>query len=78
MLSTTAIAQQHFDKTYVTASEIMSQLGISRAGFLYGRRAGKLPEPIVVNDGRLLIWERARIELHLSAWKLSLNSRKQA
>lgn len=59
-----------FSKKYITSSEIMSFLDISRAGFLYGRRAGKIKvAPIVINDGRLLIWERALIQDDLTAWK---------
>lgn len=70
--------QQQFDSEYITASEAMAYLGISRAGFLYGRRTGKLPEPIVLNDGRLFMWKRAEATVPLQNWKQAIDSRKVA
>ena len=68
-----------FQEKYITSSEIMSFLGISRAGFLYGRRSGKIKQqPIVVNDGRLFIWERATVQADVAAWKLEITERKLA
>ena len=69
-------AQELFDKTYITASEMMRYLNISRAGFLYGRRAGKVPEPICLNDGRLFVWERAKVKDQLEIWKNAVTARK--
>lgn len=73
-------SQQIFQKRYITAAEITKELGISRAGFLYGRRAGKLPtEPIVANEGRLLMWERTpELLAAVAAWKEAINARKIA
>ena len=69
--------QIDFDKLYITAAEIRKRLGISRAGFLYGRRVGKLPEHIVVNEGRLFVWKRdAKTESMLGQWKLAIDARK--
>lgn len=69
--------QQEFDIKYITAAEITKQLGISRAGFLYGRRSGKLPEPVVASEGRLLMWERTPEILALVAnWKEAITARK--
>ena len=51
-------AQSEFDRTYITASEVMQKINISRAGLLFARRSGRVPQPIVVNGGRLLIWLR--------------------
>lgn len=70
--------QKVFDSTYITASEIMRQLGISRAAFLYGRRVHKLPEAIVVNEGRLLVWKRQEVETPLQVWKIAIDNRKAA
>jgi hypothetical protein len=71
--------QQEFDTKYITAAEITKQLGISRAGFLYGRRSGKLPEPVVASEGRLLMWERTPEILALVAnWKEAITARKSA
>jgi hypothetical protein len=70
--------QIEFDEEYITSSEIMKTLNISRAGFLYGRRVGKLPDAIVVNDGRLFIWKRQEVSALLATWKEAISSRKAA
>ncbi len=69
IFKTNSEAQQEFDKKYITASEVMDILQISRAGFLYQRRAGKLPNAILVNDGRVVIWLRAEIESIVEQWR---------
>lgn len=71
-------AQDVFDKQYVTSSEIMKILQISRAGFLYGRRAGKIGEPISLNDGRLLVWDRKQIAEQVNTWRIAIAARKLA
>jgi hypothetical protein len=71
-------AQTQFDRDFVTSSEIMKDLGISRAGFLYGRRSGKLPNAIVVNDGRLFIWRRKEVSEPVRQWKYEIEARKAA
>jgi hypothetical protein len=63
-------AQVRFDKAYITASEIMRELDIQRSSFLHLRRSGKLPDPIVVNEGRLFIWEREVVRPYLDAYKM--------
>ncbi len=69
-------AQEAFDKTYITAAQIMKDLGLTRGGLLYARKSGKLPDPIVVNDGRLLIWERSTVSQYLDAWNTILKARR--
>ena len=72
-----AFAQMQFDKKYITASEIMKEVKISRAALLYARRSGNLPPPsVLTNDGRLYIWERELIQPYLTAWKLALTERR--
>jgi hypothetical protein len=72
-------SQLQFDNKYITASEITKELGISRAGFLYGRRRGILPEPIIANEGHLMMWERTpEILAAIASWKDAINSRKTA
>ena len=73
-----SLQQQVFDSQYVTASEIMKFLGISRAGFLYARRSGKLPDPIVLNDGRVVMWKRDQVNTILQSWKETIEARKVA
>lgn len=75
----TSVQQKDFEARYITAAEITKELGISRAGFLYGRRNGKLPEPIVTAEGRLMMWERTpEILAMVSKWKQAIDSRKVA
>lgn len=73
IFKTNSEAQQEFDKKYITASEVMDILQISRAGFLYQRRMGKLPNAILVNDGRVVIWLRAEIESIVEQWRKKRN-----
>jgi hypothetical protein len=76
----TISSQTAFDKRYITSSEIIKELGISRPGFFYGRKNGKLPtEPIIANDGRLMMWERTpEIIAAIADWKEAISSRKAA
>ena len=76
----TLSSQRSFDKQYITAAEITKDLGISRAGFLYGRRHGKLgAEPVVTAGGRLIMWERTpQLLAAIAVWKEAINSRKAA
>ena len=72
-------SQTTFDDKYITAGEITKELGITRTGFLYGRRRGILPEPIIASEGRLMMWERTpEVMAAIAAWKESINSRKYA
>lgn len=74
MLTVSPETKESFTEKYITSSEIMDYLCISRAGFLYGRRSGKIKAaPIIINDGRLLIWERKLVEEDLHVWKTALN-----
>jgi len=71
--------QQKFNDEYITSSEIIETLEISRAAFLYARVRGKMPEaPIVVNRGRLLIWLRSDVESLIKSWKQEIILRKAA
>lgn len=74
--STTETAQGRFDKKYISSTEIMSSLGISRSVLLYARRTGRLPGAIIVNEA-LYLWERETIQPYLDAWKLMLNARRK-
>lgn len=69
-------AQLYFEQTYITAAQIIRELGISRSALLYARRRGLLPDPIIINDGRIYIWEREHIQENLDAWKRMLDIRK--
>ena len=69
-------AQAEFDAKYITASEIMKSLGISRPALKYARTTNKLPSPIVLNEGTLFVWERESIQPYLDAWQQLLNARR--
>jgi hypothetical protein len=69
--------KEHFQSVYITSSEITERMGITRAGFLYARQRGKIPEaPIVVCNGRIFIWLRSEIEPIIKAWKQEIDNRK--
>ena len=70
--------QKEFDSKYITAGEILSTLDISRPTLEYARRTNKLPNPIVVNNGRLHIWLRSEITPYLDAWNTILSARRQS
>lgn len=67
-------SQREFDEKYITSAEIVKKLGITRTTILFARRTGKLPKGIKVN-GKLFIWERAKVQKHLDAWSLILRTR---
>lgn len=68
-------AQARFDKMYISNTEIMRRLNITRTQLLYARRTNKLPEQINVTD-TVMLWEREKVEPILEAWKIALQFRK--
>jgi predicted DNA-binding transcriptional regulator AlpA len=70
-------AQREFDERYITSSEIMETLGVTRTTILLARRTGKLPDPIDI-QGKIFIWERDKVKDYLAAWKIVLNARRGA
>jgi predicted DNA-binding transcriptional regulator AlpA len=69
-------AQARFDTGYITSSEIMSYLGVSRTTMLVARRTGKLPNPICI-AGSLYIWERTpTLTAFLTAWHTMATNRR--
>lgn len=69
-------AQEQFDETYITSSEICKELNITRSTIVTGRRRGLLPKPIVVNGAQIQIWHRAEVRPYLDAWKGKLEARR--
>lgn len=69
-------AQERFDETYITASDLQRELRVSRAAVMYARKRGALPEPITVNDGQLTMWERVTLKPFLDTWIRDLNTRR--
>lgn len=77
MTSNTNDAQREFDERYITSSEIMEKLGVTRTTILLARRTGKLPDPIDI-QGKIFIWERDKVKDYLAAWKVVLDARRGA
>lgn len=69
-------AQEKFDSTYISSSEICRELGVTRATIVNARRRGLLPDPVIVNDIQLYLWERETVQPYLEAWLLMLKSRR--
>lgn len=70
------IAQERFDKTYITSSEIAQRLSVTRPAIHFRRKAGLLPCAIAVSENQLFIWEREPIEPHLRKWEEQLQSKR--
>ena len=70
------IAQDRFDRMYITSSEIGKRLGVTRPAIHLRRKAGLLPNAIAVQDKQLFIWEREGIEPHLVQWETQLSSKR--
>lgn len=70
-------AQLDFDRRYITSSEIIAKLGVTRTSILFARRTGKLPDPIDI-QGKIFIWERSKVQHYLDAWKTILDARRGA
>ena len=77
MTSNTNDAQREFDERYITSSEIMQSMGVTRTTILLARRTGKLPNPIDI-QGKIYIWERDKVKPYLDAWKIVLDVRRGA
>lgn len=73
-------AQQVFDETYISASEICRTLDVTRGAVTGAQRRGLLPEPIKLEQGNayLCLWVRSQVQPALSAWALMLGTRKRA
>lgn len=71
------IAQDRFDKAYITSSEIAQRLSVTRPAIHFRRKAGLLPNAITVPGNQLFIWERDFIEPHLRKWEEQLQSKKR-
>lgn len=70
-------AQREFNERYITSSEIMEKLRVTRTTILLARRTGKLPDPINI-QGKIFVWERDKVTPYLDAWKIVLDVRRGA
>ena len=70
------IAQDKFDKAYITSTEIAKRLQVTRPAIHFRRNAGLLPGAIRVSDNQLFIWERDNIEPFILKWEAQLQSKR--
>jgi hypothetical protein len=70
-------AQQRFDSTYISSAEICAELCIGRTSVLNARRNLLLPDPVLVNNGLVWLWEREKVRPILDEWKAA-RQRRQA
>ena len=73
--------QEHFDKTYISSSEVCERLGVVRSTLFNGAKPGKLPEPIIIRraggeGAHIILWLRADAEPMMEEWAKSIASRK--
>ncbi len=78
-ITDTKTAQERFDKTYISASDICNRLKVCRSSIGAARKRGLLPEPIVVALGSMSIylWERDIVRPYVDAWELTLKARRR-
>lgn len=69
--------QLAFDKQYISSSEIMKDLKVTRTALFTARMTGKLPDAINI-QGKIFLWERCKVQPYLEAWKMVLNVRRGA
>jgi len=69
-------AQQRFDRLYISSAEICKVMGVNRTTVLAAKKRGLLPDPIIVNDSLVCLWERATVQPYIDAWKLVFQPRR--
>lgn len=70
-------SQEKFNEKYITSSEIVKELGISRPAVLYARRNGILPDAIKIDGINVYLWEREKIMSRLKDYQESINARRK-
>lgn len=69
-------AQQRFDELYISSTEIMTNLGLSRTSLSVARHSGKLKDPIILHNGLVVLYERAQVTEYVNSWKRILEARR--
>ncbi len=70
------MTQEEFNNTFITALEISEMLNITRAAVSKAYQKGKLPNPIVVNNSKMLLWNRVDVTPYITRWKENLEFRR--
>lgn len=68
--------QEEFDKKYITASEIVDRLNVSRIAIVTAKKRGILPTPIVLPGLKTQLWVRSAIKRNLDEWEKNLEYRR--
>lgn len=69
-------AQQEFDDTYITSTEIGDILKISRASICAARARNLLPPCITLPGANISLWKRKEVENILVLWKDKIVTRR--
>lgn len=69
-------AQKRFDEMYISSTQMTALLNVNRASIFHARQRGVLPEPIIINEGQVYLWERSVVDPILKEWKQSLDFRR--
>lgn len=70
------MTQKEFNEQFITALEIAQLLGISRPAVTAAHQSGRLPKPILVNECRIMLWNRKEVMPYINDWKYVLDFRK--
>ena len=69
-------AQEKFDREYITSTEIVKELNITRAALCNAVSRGLLPDPIKLNSGQMTVFERTKVRPYVEAWKTILQVKR--
>lgn len=73
----TPTAQDRFNDKYVSSREILKRLNVTRPTISKARSRGILPDPIIIHDTLIYLWEREIVEPYIAAWELLLNAKRK-
>lgn len=69
-------AQDRFNEKYISSREILQRLKVTRPTISKARARGILPDPIIIHDTLIYLWERETVTPFLDAWELLLNAKR--
>lgn len=67
--------KSEFENKYITSTEVMERMGVSRFVVFTERHVGRLP-PAITFPGGTCFWDRELIEPYLVAWRKRLDKRE--
>jgi hypothetical protein len=69
-------AQERFNEAYITSSEICQELEVTRPAIHFRRKAGLLPDAIIVTGQQLVLWERDKVKPFIDQWRTQLLAKR--